>query len=89
MLIVRGDSMIDVGIFDGDLLAVHSTQLANQGDIVVARIDDEVTVKRFRKGAGPHEIVLEAENKDYDPIAVDLRQVEFAIEGLAVGVIRH
>jgi len=89
MLIVRGDSMIDVGIFDGDLLAVHSTQSAKQGDIVVARIDDEVTVKRFRKGAAPHEVVLEAENKDYDPIAVDLRQVEFAIEGLAVGVIRH
>ena len=89
MLIVRGDSMIDAGIFDGDLLAVHSTQSANQGDIVVARIDDEVTVKRFRKGAAPHEVVLEAENKDYDPIAVDLRQVEFAIEGLAVGVIRH
>ena len=89
MLIVRGDSMIDVGIFDGDLLAVHSTQSANQGDIVVARIDDEVTVKRFCKGAAPHEVVLEAENKDYDPIAVDLRQVEFAIEGLAVGVIRH
>ena len=89
MLIVRGDSMIDVGIFNGDLLAVHSTQSANQGDIVVARIDDEVTVKRFRKGAASHEVVLEAENKDYDPIAVDLRQVEFAIEGLAVGVIRH
>jgi repressor LexA len=89
MLIVRGDSMIDVGIFDGDLLAVHSTQSAKQGDIVVARIDDEVTVKRFRKGAAPHEVVLEAENQDYDPIAVDLRQVEFAIEGLAVGVIRH
>ena len=89
MLMVRGDSMIDVGILDGDLLAVHSTQSANQGDIVVARIDDEVTVKRFRKGAAPHEVILEAENKDYDPIAVDLRQVEFAIEGLAVGVIRH
>ena len=89
MLMVRGDSMIDVGIFDGDLIAVHSTQSANQGDIVVARIDDEVTVKRFRKGAAPHEVILEAENKDYDPIAVDLRQVEFAIEGLAVGVIRH
>jgi len=89
MLIVRGDSMIDIGIFDGDLLAVHSTQSANQGDIVVARIDDEVTVKRFRKGAVSHEVVLEAENEDYDPISVDLRQVEFAIEGLAVGVIRH
>ena len=89
MLIVRGDSMIEVGIFDGDLLAVHSTQSVNQGDIVVARIDDEVTVKRFRKGGAPHEIVLEAENKDFEPIAVDLRQVEFAIEGIAVGVIRH
>ena len=89
LLEVKGDSMINAGIFDGDLLAVHSTQSANQGDIVVARIDDEVTVKRFRKGAAPHEVILEAENKDYDPIAVDLRQVEFAIEGLAVGVIRH
>ena len=89
MLIVRGDSMIEVGIFDGDLLAVHSTQSVNQGDIVVARIDDEVTVKRFRKGGDPHEIVLEAENKDFEPIEVDLRQVDFAIEGLAVGVIRH
>lgn len=89
MLIVRGDSMIEVGIFDGDLLAVHSTQSVNQGDIVVARIDDEVTVKRFRKGGAPHEIVLEAENKDFEPIEVDLRQVEFAIEGIAVGVIRH
>jgi len=81
--------MIEVGIFDGDLLAVHSTQSVNQGDIVVARIDDEVTVKRFRKGGAPHEIVLEAENKDFEPIEVDLRQVEFAIEGIAVGVIRH
>ena len=89
MLVVRGDSMIECGILDGDLLAVHRTQSVNPGDIVVARIDDEVTVKRFRKGKAAHEIVLEPENQDYSPIEVDLRKVDVAIEGLAVGVIRH
>ena len=89
MLVVRGDSMIDCGILDGYLLAVHSTQTAKAGDIVVARIDDEVTVKRFQKGKQSHQITLLPENQDYQPIEVDLRTCQFAIEGLAVGVIRH
>jgi repressor LexA len=91
---VHGDSMIDVGIFDSDLLAVHSTNTANNGDIVVARIDDEVTVKRLQKGGrgtslGKHEIQLLPENPDFKPIEVDLRHQDFVIEGLSVGVLRR
>ena len=59
------------------------------GDIVVARIDDEVTVKRFQRGDQDYAVTLLPENQDYAPIEVDLRTCEFAIEGLAVGVIRH
>ncbi len=88
-LTVTGDSMIDVGIFDGDLLAVHSTRLANNGDIVVARIDDEVTVKRLKKTTQKHLVELLPENPDYSPIKVDLRESEFEIEGLSVGVLRR
>ncbi|MEH6589714.1 MAG: transcriptional repressor LexA [Halioglobus sp.] len=88
-LTVHGESMIDVGIFDGDLLAVHSTPLANNGDIVVARIDDEVTVKRLHKTRQKHLIELLPENPDFQPIKVDLREQEFAIEGLSVGVLRR
>ncbi len=84
---VQGLSMIDVGIFDGDLLAVHQTQEVKNGQIVVARIDDEVTVKRFEKKQ--HKVKLIAENKDYSPIEVDLRNQELSIEGLAVGVLRR
>ena len=86
---VTGDSMIDVGIFDGDLLAVHSTQVANNGDIVVARIEDEVTVKRLRHTRDRHRLELLPENPDYSPIEVDLREQSFAIEGLSVGVLRR
>ena len=86
---VQGDSMIDIGIFDNDLLAVHSTPLANNGDIVVARIGDEVTVKRLHKTRTKHLIELLPENPDYQPIKVDLREQEFAIEGLSVGVLRR
>ncbi len=89
MLVVKGDSMIECGIMEGDLLAVHKTHQANNGDIVVARIEDEVTVKRFRKGQQSYQITLLPENHDYSPIEVDLRRQDFAIEGLAVGVIRH
>ncbi|HIG61902.1 MAG TPA: transcriptional repressor LexA [Gammaproteobacteria bacterium] len=89
MLVVKGDSMIECGIMEGDLLAVHKTHQANNGDIVVARIEDEVTVKRFRKGQQSYQITLLPENSDYSPIEVDLRSQDFAIEGLAVGVIRH
>jgi repressor LexA len=86
---VQGDSMIEVGIFDGDLLAVHSTPVANNGDIVVARIDDEVTVKRLHKTRQKHLLELLPENSDYEPIVVDLREQQFAIEGLSVGVLRR
>jgi len=86
---VTGDSMIDIGILDGDLLAVHSTPVARNGDIVVARIDDEVTVKRLRRGSQKHLLELLPENADYDPIRVDLRERSFAIEGLSVGVLRR
>jgi repressor LexA len=86
---VQGDSMIDIGLFDGDLLAVHSTPVANEGDIVVARIDDEVTVKRLHKKREKHLLELLPENEDYSPIPVNLREQEFAIEGLSVGVIRR
>lgn len=85
-LTVTGDSMIDVGIFDGDLLAVHSTPVATNGDIIVARIEDEVTVKRLRRGKDKHLVELLPENADYEPIKVDLREQAFAIEGLSVGV---
>ncbi|MCB1646850.1 MAG: transcriptional repressor LexA [Pseudomonadales bacterium] len=88
-LMVRGDSMIECGILDGDLLAVHAASDANNGDIVVARIDDEVTVKRLQKNRSKHHITLLPENCEYQPIEVDLREQAFAIEGLAVGVLRH
>ena len=86
---VTGDSMIDVGIFDGDLLAVHSTPVAANGDIVVARIEDEVTVKRLHKTREKHLVELLPENSDYAPIRVDLRESDFQIEGLSVGVLRR
>tara|TARA_R110002072_G_scaffold104012_5_gene228168 strand:+ start:4906 stop:5505 length:600 start_codon:yes stop_codon:yes gene_type:complete len=88
-LTVAGDSMIDVGILDGDLLAVHSTPVAKNGDIVVARIEDEVTVKRLRRTNQKHLVQLLPENPDYEPIKVDLRAQAFAIEGLSVGVLRR
>ncbi len=88
-LTVHGDSMMGVGIFDGDLLAVHKTPVANNGDIVVARIDDEVTVKRLRKRREKNRVDLLPENVDFQPIEVDLAHQEFAIEGLSVGVVRR
>ena len=89
LLQVCGDSMIECGIMDGDLLAVHRTQNVNNGDIVVARIEDEVTVKRFKRSRSKHQVTLLPENKYFSPIEVDLRHQSFEIEGLAVGVIRH
>lgn len=89
LLRVHGDSMIDIGIFDGDLLAVHRTPTASNGEIVVARIDNEVTVKRLKRSSDPSKLLLIAENADYAPIEVNLREQEFAIEGLSVGVIRQ
>ncbi|MCK6390153.1 MAG: transcriptional repressor LexA [Azonexus sp.] len=86
LLKVRGLSMMDIGIFDGDLLAVHKTPQARDGQIVVARVDDEVTVKRLERMNGL--IKLVAENPDFDPIIVNPAEVDFAIEGIAVGLIR-
>lgn len=89
LLTVKGTSMIGIGIYEDDLLAVHKTGQANNGDIVVARIDDEVTVKRLEKGRSKHRLSLIAENPDYSPIEVDLRSSDFSIEGISVGVIRR
>lgn len=89
LLTVRGDSMINAGILDGDLLAVHRTTNVNNNDIVVARIEDEVTVKTFKRGRSKNMITLLPENPDYVPIEVDLRNQDFVIEGISVGVIRH
>ena len=89
LLRVQGMSMKNIGIMDGDLLAVHSQQTAENGQVIVARIDDEVTVKRFQKGAKPHLVTLLPENEELEPISVDLREQNFAIEGLSVGVIRQ
>jgi repressor LexA len=86
---VKGMSMKDIGILDGDLLAVHSTQQARNGQIVVARIDEEVTVKRFKKTNNNSIVELWPENPEFEVINVDLRKQEFSIEGLSVGVIRR
>jgi repressor LexA len=87
LLRVSGMSMKDIGIMDGDLLAVHKTQDAHNGQVIVARINDEVTVKRLKRQGNIVELL--PENSDFSPIIVDLRQQEFTIEGLAVGVIRN
>ena len=81
--------MREIGILDEDLLAVHRTTDASPGQIVVARIDDEVTVKRFQRGRAKHQVTLLPENADYEPIEVDLREQAFSIEGLSVGVLRR
>jgi repressor LexA len=88
LLRVKGDSMCDIGILDGDLLAVHQTPSAENGQIVVARIDDEVTVKRLKKTRSRYVILLLPENSAYEPIEVDLREKDFAIEGLYAGILR-
>lgn len=87
LLRVNGESMRDIGILDGDLLAVHKAQRAENGQVVVARVEDDVTVKRFEQKG--HQVILHPENTDFSPIHVDLRHQPFAIEGLAVGVIRN
>ena len=85
LLKVKGDSMIDEGIFDGDLIGVHRTRDARSGQIVVARIDEEITVKLFKSGKDG--IRLLPRNPDYAPIQVKPGQ-DFAIEGLYCGLIR-
>jgi repressor LexA len=86
LLRVHGDSMKDAGILDNDLLAVHSTPNAENGQIVVARIDEEVTVKRFQQRGSI--VRLLPENPAYEPIRIDLKDQPLVIEGLAVGVLR-
>jgi repressor LexA len=87
LLRVRGTSMRDAGILDGDLLAVHKASEATSGQIVVARLGDDVTVKRFRRRG--HQVQLVAENPDFQPIQLDLRVDALTIEGIGVGVIRN
>ena len=87
MLRVIGMSMKNIGILDGDLLAVHKTSNAVNGQIVVARIDDEVTVKRFEQVK--NKVYLHPENEAFQTIEVDLNVDAFAIEGLSVGIIRN
>jgi len=87
LLKVRGMSMRDAGILEGDLLAVHRTPEARTGQVVVARIADEVTVKRYRRRG--HSVQLLPENPDFEPIELDLRRDPLSIEGVAVGVIRN
>ncbi|MDE1233134.1 MULTISPECIES: transcriptional repressor LexA [Vibrio] len=87
LLRVHGESMKDIGIMDGDLLAVHKTQDVRNGQVVVARVEDDVTVKRLeRKGST---VLLHAENQEFSPIEVDLNAQQLTIEGIAVGIIRN
>jgi len=86
LLKVRGMSMRDAGMLDGDLLVVHRTAEARSGQIVVARLHDEVTVKRFRRRGSQAQLL--PENPAFKPIEVDLRREPLAIEGIGVGVIR-
>ncbi|WP_420591545.1 transcriptional repressor LexA [Bacterioplanoides sp.] len=87
LLEVHGDSMMEMGILDGDYIAVHRMDTARNGEVVVARVDNEVTVKRYEKKR--NKVTLFPENKDYSPIEVDLKEADFAIEGLYVGVVRR
>ncbi|MGH8552033.1 MAG: transcriptional repressor LexA [Methylococcales bacterium] len=87
LLRVEGMSMRDAGILNGDLLAVQKIPLAQNNQIVVARLDDEVTVKRFRRRQNI--VTLFPENPDFEPIRVDLRRRDLAIEGVMAGLIRR
>ena len=86
LLRVQGMSMKDAGILDGDLVAVHRTPEVRSRQIIVARLDDEVTVKRYRQNGSI--VSLLPENKDFEPIVIDLNEQELIIEGVVVGVIR-
>lgn len=86
LLRVHGMSMKDAGILDGDLVAVHRTPEVRSRQIIVARLDDEVTVKRYRQTGSV--VSLLPENDEFEPIEVDLREQSLVIEGVVVGVIR-
>jgi len=87
LLKVKGMSMRDAGILDGDLLAVQRSREARNGQIVVARLGDEVTVKRFRRTRTTIELL--PENPDFEPIVVPFGDVDFELEGIAVGLVRN
>ena len=86
LLRVNGESMKDIGILDGDLLAVHQTTDVQNGQVIVARVENDVTVKRFKRDGNV--VYLHAENESFSPIKVDLTCQKFNIEGIAVGIIR-
>ena len=86
LLRVHGMSMKDAGILDGDLVAVHRTPEVRSRQIIVARLDDEVTVKRYRQNGSL--VSLLPENDEFEPIVVDLKEQALVIEGVVVGVIR-
>ena len=86
LLRVQGMSMKDAGILDGDLVSVHRTPEVRSRQIIVARLDDEVTVKRYRQNGSI--VSLLPENEDFEPIIVDLQEQELIIEGVVVGIIR-
>ena len=86
LLRVQGMSMRDAGILDGDLVAVHRTPEVRNRQIVVARLENEVTVKRYRQEG--HRVWLLPENPEFTPIQVDLREQTLTIEGVVVGVVR-
>lgn len=87
LLKVRGMSMKDIGILDGDLVAVHRTPEVRSRQVVVARLDDEVTVKRYKQEGKV--VWLLPENEDFEPIRVDLKEQSLTIEGVVVGVLRQ
>jgi len=87
LLKVRGMSMRDAGIFDGDLLAVKKTDNARNGQIIVARLGDDVTVKRYKKTGDSIELI--PENPDYQTIRINSQEADFSLEGLAVGLMRN
>jgi repressor LexA len=86
LLRVKGMSMRDAGILDGDLVAVHRTPDVRNRQIVVVRLEDEVTVKRYKQEG--HHVWLLPENPEFEPIEVNLREQELIIEGVVVGVVR-
>ncbi|HEY7639387.1 MAG TPA: transcriptional repressor LexA [Steroidobacteraceae bacterium] len=87
LLKVRGMSMKDIGILDGDLVAVHRTPEVRSRQIVVARLDNEVTVKRYKQDGKV--VWLLPENEEFEPIRVDLKEQSLIIEGIVVGVLRQ
>ncbi|MCY4096631.1 MAG: transcriptional repressor LexA, partial [Gammaproteobacteria bacterium] len=88
LLRVQGESMIEAGIFDGDLVAVHKTHEVRDNQIVVARLEEEVTVKRFKRDHENREIHLIPANKEYRTIKVNESSPDLQIEGISVGLIR-